>query len=66
MAHQMKSRKLKMSLRQERDKISSWRLLNDEKPTRAMISLEKKLSGYTRISKINKKNPNYNENKNLF
>ena len=26
---------------QEKDKMSTWRLLNDEKPTRAMISLHK-------------------------
>ena len=33
---------------QERDKMSTWRLLNDEKPTRAMISLENKICDYTK------------------
>ena len=36
-----------------------FRLLNDEKPTRAMINLEKKIGGYCNINKINKPNPDY-------
>ena len=43
--------------------MSTWRLLNDEKPTRAMICLEKKICGYTSITRINKANTNYNPTK---
>ena len=39
--------------------MSTFRLLHDEKPSRAMINLEKKLTGYSSISKINKPNPLY-------
>ena len=39
--------------------MNTFRLLHDEKPSRAMINLEKKLSGYSSISKINKPNPTY-------
>ena len=39
--------------------MNTFRLLHDEKPSRAMINLEKKISGYSSISKINKPNPNF-------
>ena len=39
--------------------MNTFRLLHDEKPSRAMINLEKKLTGYSSISKINKPNPLY-------
>lgn len=45
--------------RQEAEKMAVFRLVNDEKPTRAMISLEKKLGGYCNINKINQPNPDY-------
>ena len=44
---------------QEAEKMAVFRLINDEKPTRAMINLEKKIGGYCNINKINKPNPNY-------
>ena len=44
---------------QEAEKMAVFRLINDEKPTRAMISLEKKLGGYCNINKLNKPNPNF-------
>ena len=44
---------------QEAEKMSVFRLINDEKPTKAMISLEKKLGGYCNINKINKPNPDF-------
>ena len=43
----------------EKAKMKTYRMLYDEKPTRQMLSLEKKLCGYTSIGKINKPNPNY-------
>ena len=42
---------------QEAEKMAVFRLINDEKPTRAMINLEKKIGGYCNINKINKPNP---------
>jgi len=39
--------------------MNTFRLLHDEKPSRAMINLEKKFTGYSSISKINKPNPTY-------
>ena len=45
--------------KQEAEKMSVFRLINDEKPTKAMISLEKKLGGYCNINKINKPNPDF-------
>ena len=45
--------------RQEAEKMAVFRLINDEKPTRAMINLEKKIGGYCNINKINKPNPDY-------
>ena len=44
---------------QEAEKMSVFRLINDEKPTKAMISLEKKLGGDCNINKINKPNPDF-------
>ena len=44
---------------QEAEKMAVFRLINDEKPTRAMINLEKKIGGYCNINKINKPNPDY-------
>ena len=43
----------------EKAKMKTFRMLYDEKPTKQMLSLEKKLCGYTSIGKINKPNPNY-------
>ena len=45
--------------RQGAEKMAVFRLINDEKPTRAMINLEKKIGGYCNINKINKPNPDY-------
>ena len=39
--------------------MSTFRLLHDEKPSRAMINLEKKVTGYSSISKIHKPNSLY-------
>ena len=39
--------------------MKTFRILNDERPTKYMIELEKKLSGYTSVSRINKLNPDY-------
>ena len=43
----------------ERGKMKTFRMLNDERPTKHMIELEKKLCGYTSVSRINKPNPDY-------
>ena len=43
----------------EKAKMKTFRILYDEKPTRQMLSLEKKLCGYSNIGKINKQNPNF-------
>ena len=42
----------------ERGKMKTFRMLND-RPTKHMTELEKKLSGYTSVSRINKPNPDY-------
>ena len=39
--------------------MQTFRLLNDEKPSKAMIDLEKKITGYCSIAKMNKPNPAY-------
>ena len=44
---------------EEAEKMQTFRLLNDEKPSKAMIDLEKKITGYVSISKLNKPNPAY-------
>ena len=43
----------------ERGKMKTFRMLNDERPTKHMIELEKKLGGYSSVSRINKPNPDY-------
>ena len=45
-----KEEELDQVCRQEADKIAGFRLFNEEKPTRAMISLEKKIGGYCNIT----------------
>ena len=42
----------------ERGKIKTFRMLKDERPTKHMIVLEKKMGGYSSISRINTPNPN--------
>ena len=54
-----KEEELDQVCRQEADKIAGFRLFNEEKPTRAMISLEKKIGGYCNINKINQANLDY-------
>ena len=44
---------------QEAQKMAVFRLINAEKPTKAIINLEKKIGGYCNINKLNKPNPNY-------
>ena len=44
---------------EEAEKMSTFRLLNDERPSKAMIELEKTISGYSTIAKMNKPNPSY-------
>ena len=39
--------------------METFRLLNDEKASKAMISLEKKITGYNNMSRMNQPNPNY-------
>ena len=45
--------------KEEANKMHIFRLLHDEKPTKAMIDLEKKVAGYCTITKLNKPNPDY-------
>ena len=40
-------------------KMKTFRMLQDERPTRHMIALEKKLGGYASVSRINTPNPSY-------
>ena len=44
---------------EEAKKMQIFRLLHDEKPSKAMIDLEKKMAGYCTITKLNKPNPGY-------
>ena len=44
---------------EEAEKMSTFRLLNDERPSKAMIELEKSITGYSTIAKLNKPNPAY-------
>ena len=46
-------------LETELEKIKSWHLLIDEKPSKAFIDLEKRKQGYSNITKIHKPNPIY-------
>ena len=39
--------------------METFRLLNDEKASKAMINLEKKITGYSSMSRTNQPNPNY-------
>ena len=43
----------------ERGKMKTFRMLQDERPTRHIIALEKKIGGYTSVSRINTPNPSY-------
>ena len=43
----------------ERGKMKNFRMLNDERPTKHMIELEKKLGGYSSVNRINTPNPDY-------
>ena len=44
---------------QEAQKMETFRLLHDEKASKAMISLEKKITGYSSMARMNQPNPNY-------
>ena len=46
-------------LETELEKIKSWHLLIDEKPSKAFINLKKRKQGYSNITKIHKANPIY-------
>jgi hypothetical protein len=46
---------------QEAQKMSTFRLLHDEKSSKAMIDMEKKITGYSSLSKLNKPNPDYKD-----
>ena len=39
--------------------MKTFRMVNDERPTKHMINLERKMGGYCSISRINTPNPNY-------
>ena len=39
--------------------METFRLPNDEKASKAMIELEKKITGYSNMSRMNKPNPDY-------
>ena len=41
------------NLHQEAQKMDTFRLLNDEKASKAMINLEKKITGYSNMSRMN-------------
>ena len=43
----------------ERSKMKTFRMINDERPTKHMINLERKIGGYCSVSRINTSNPNY-------
>ena len=42
----------------EAQKTETFRLLNDEKASKAMISMEKKIQGHSSMAQMNKPNPN--------
>ena len=44
---------------EEAERMTTFRLLNDERPSKAMIELEKTITGYSTIVKLNKPNPAY-------
>ena len=44
---------------QKAQKMETFRLLHDEKASKAMISLEKKITGYSSMARMNQPNPNY-------
>ena len=44
---------------QEAQKMEPFRLLNDEKALKAMISLEKKIQGYSSMAQMNNPDPDY-------
>ena len=46
---------------QEAQKMETFRLLNDERASKAMINLEKKITGYSNMTGMNKPNPGYIE-----
>ena len=48
---------------QESQKMETFRLLHDEKASKAMISLEKKITGYSNMTRMNKPNPEYKDPK---
>merc|ERR1711940_205788 len=48
---------------QEAQKMETFKLLNDEKASKAMISLEKKITGYSNMTRMNKPNPEYKDPK---
>ena len=39
--------------------METFKLLNDEKASKAMINLEKKITGYSNMTRMNKPNPDY-------
>ena len=43
----------------ERSKMKTFRMINDERPTKHMINLERKIGGYCSVSRIKTPNPNY-------
>ena len=44
---------------EEAERMTTFRLLNDERPSKAMIELEKTITGYSTMAKLNKPNPAY-------
>ena len=44
---------------QEAQKMETFRLFNDEKASKATINLEKKITAYSSMSRMNQPNPNY-------
>jgi hypothetical protein len=50
---------MKQTCETEREKLKTFRMLQDERPSKNMIELEKKISGYTSIYRINQPNPDY-------
>ena len=43
----------------ERSKMKTFRMINDKRPTKHMIALEKKIGGGSSVSRTNTPNPNY-------
>jgi hypothetical protein len=50
---------MKQTWETEREKLKTFRMLHDERPSNHMIELEKNIGGYTSIHRINQPNPNY-------